>query len=275
MNTTQINNIKIKPVIKVKKEPEKIGGYNLFPELYSNIFICAKKCSGKTTLLFNILQKCVNKKTHCWIFGSTINKDDTYKEIFNMLEKKGCHVNKFLHFIDDDKSNIIEEIITELKGDVDEEEEQEEKKPESKTVICKFHNDIEDNTQKKKKEYIPKRLYPEHVFICDDLGSDMRNTAISQLLKTNRHFKSKVILIGHTLNDLYPASRKQLDYVLLFKCLSDQKLETLYNDLDLSIEYEDFKKAYDYATTDKFNFLYISTRDDNLRKNFNESININ
>jgi hypothetical protein len=186
-----------------------------------------------------------------------------------MFKKRNINYEKFVHFIEE-KENILEDIINSLKNEKSDNSENEivEKKK-----ICLFENENEnENGIRKKKEKKIKKLYPEFIFLFDDLGSDLRNKAIDILCKTNRHLKSKVILCGHTLNDLNPGCRKQLDFVLLFKCLTNEKLETLRNDIDLSIPEDEFKQAYEYSTTEPFNFLYISTKDDELRKNFNMKI---
>ena len=291
MKTTKVNNVKIKPIITDSHPVEKIGAYKLFPEIYCNVAIVAKKKSGKTSVLYNCLEKCVGKNTHVWLFSSTIHRDATYKSILEMLEKKKCQVSTFSHFIEDG-GNILEEIINELKsviGDSDKEGGSvipEEPSPYDRlqqTQQCKVKfGDGKSEEQKEKEEerkYIreekakkKKTLYPEHIFCFDDLGSDMRNKSITQLLRTNRHFKSKVFLLGHSLTDIDPVSRKQLDYALIFKSFSEEKLKDLYRDLDLSIEFEKFVQAYHYATMQPYSFLYISTKTDELRKNFNEKI---
>lgn len=288
MKTSKLNNVKIKPIITQSHPVENIVGYKLFPEPYCNVAIIAKKKSGKTSVLYNCLQKCATKKTTVWLFSSTIHRDDTYKAMIEMLERKGCNVNTYTHFIDEDKNNILKEIIEELKqdGDRDESEpvepiEDEREQIGGRKVVLKFNDEIDEienekkemeRYQRERKKERKKKLAPEHIFCFDDLGSDMRNKAINQLLKTNRHFKSKVFLIGHTLTDLEPASRKQLDYALIFKSFSEDKLLSLYRDLDLSIDFEKFIDAYNYATEKQYNFLYISCKTDELRKNFDEKI---
>ena len=292
LKTTKINNIKVLPVITNKREPDKIGGYNFFPEPYCNIAILGKKHSGKSSTLFNILKACANKNTHIWLFASTIHRDDTYKEIIKMLEDKKCQVSTFIHFVDEG-GNILDEIIEELKNPDGQNDKMEidnladafpmgvgkssKMKPNfGGKILTEEEKEAkaEKEKEKEEKKLKKKKIYPEHIFCMDDLGSDMRSKSIDILLKTNRHFKSKVILLGHTLTDLNPGSRKQLDYTLIFKCFSEEKLKTLYTDLDLSMDFEDFKKAYEYATKDPYNFLYISTKSDELRKNFNEKIEI-
>lgn len=291
MKTTKLNNVKIKPIITDSHPIEKIGAYPLFPEPFCNVGIISKKKSGKTSVLYNCLEKCANKNTHVWLFSSTIHRDDTYKAILQMLDKKHCQVSTFTHFIEDGV-NILGEILDELKcinGDDggDNEPPVNEKSPYDRvqtTQICKikFSEVIKTEEQKEKeqerkyvkeeKEKKKKTLYPDHIFCFDDLGSDMRNKYLSQLLKTNRHYKSKVFLLGHTLTDLEPSARKQLDYALIFRSFSEDKLKDLYKDLDLSIDFEKFVQAYHYATLKMYSFLYISTKTDELRKNFNEKI---
>jgi len=290
MKTTKLNNVKIKPIISESHPIDKIGGYKLFPEPFCNVAIIAKKKSGKTSVLYNCLEKCASKNTHVWLFSSTIHRDSTYKSILNMLETKKCQVSTFTHFIENGE-NILEEIINELKsvtGDGDEPPEPEaagggvyDRLQQTQACKVKFGGEKSEEQLEKEQEkkYIKeekakkkKTLYPDHIFCFDDLGSDMRNKALSQLLKTNRHFKSKVFLLGHTLTDLEPSSRKQLDYALIFKSFSEDKLKDLYKDLDLSLDFENFVKAYHYATTQPYSFLYISTKTDELRKNFSEKI---
>ena len=289
MKTSKINNVKIKPIITNEHPVEKIGAYQLFPEPYCNVAIIAKKKSGKTSVLYNCLEKCTNKNTHVWLFSSTIHRDSTYKSILEMLETKKCQVSTFTHFLDEG-GNILEEIINELKsvnGDSEEQSQEAEgagvydRVQTTQQCKVKFGGEKTEEQLEKEEErkYIKeekkkrkKTLYPEHIFAFDDLGNDMRNKALSQLLKTNRHFKSKVFMLGHTLTDLDPAARKQLDYALIFKSFSEDKLKDLYKDLDLSLDFENFIKAYHYATTQPYCFLYISTKTDELRKNFNEKI---
>ena len=60
----KINDIAVKPTIQSKLPKELILGYEYFPTLYSNIYICSKRKSGKTTLIYNSLKHCTDKKTN-------------------------------------------------------------------------------------------------------------------------------------------------------------------------------------------------------------------
>ena len=88
MQTEKINDITITPVIVSSLKADQILGYEYFKTLYTNIYICSKRKSGKTTLIYNILKNCVGKKTNVVFFCSTIHRDDTYQKILEMLEKR-------------------------------------------------------------------------------------------------------------------------------------------------------------------------------------------
>ncbi len=58
-------------------------------------------------------------------------------------------------------------------------------------------------------------LSPEYVFIFDHLGADLTDPSITQLFKTSRHYKAKVIVNSQYVHDL--SCIKNLDYTLIFK----------------------------------------------------------
>lgn len=78
----------------------------------------------------------------------------------------------------------------------------------------------------------------------------------------------KVIISSQYLNDLKPESLRQLDYLLIFKGQSDDKLEKIIKDTDIDIELPVLKKIYDDATKEDYGFLYIDIRSDAFRKKF-------
>lgn len=220
-----INDIVVKPIL-TKKVDDKDPMFNG----YFNLAIIAKKNSGKSVVVGNILKKYAKKGTNLWIFSSTINIDPTYKKI---LEGVKGHVETFTHFIDEDKNNILDEILAQLRDS----------------------NAESDN-----------------IIVFDDMSTLLRHKSVDMLLKSNRHYHCRVIIACHSVTDLNPSSRKMLDYALLFRGHNDEKLETIYNDLDVSIDYDTFKDIYDIVTEKPYSFLYVNTRTDELRSNFNKKI---
>lgn len=64
----RINNERVKPIKIPKVEVDKIKGHCVFPEVYSNIFLVARKKSGKTSVIWKILKSCAGRDTHIVLF---------------------------------------------------------------------------------------------------------------------------------------------------------------------------------------------------------------
>ncbi len=74
------------------------------------------------------------------------------------------------------------------------------------------------------------------------------------------------------MHDLQPESIKQLDFTFIFKSFNVEKLQKLYDGLDLSVPFLTFLEMYKYATKVPYSFFYIDCRNDRFRKNFSEEI---
>ena len=261
----KINSQIVKP-LKLETIPlEKIKGCDLFSNIYANIFILAKKNSGKTTTIYKILKECLNKNSVVHIFCSTVYKDNSYKKIIEILDKKGIEHFEYTS-ITEDKENHLEQIITSLQEKPEEEIMQE--KIKVKYIKC------EESSDEEEQEYKPKKIAPEHVFLFDDMSNQLSNKYVNVLLKKNRHFKSKVIISSQYLHDLKPEAILNLDYMLMFGNIPLEKLKICYNNLDLSIDFNLFLQLYENATMDKYNFLYVDIRNEVSRKNFNMAYEI-
>ena len=89
MKVKEINEFVVKPIPVKKLDKNDIVGGELFEEIYSNIFICAKKKSGKSTVIYNIIKKCTDKNTvGVIVFCSTYTKDGNWKAIKEYLDEK-------------------------------------------------------------------------------------------------------------------------------------------------------------------------------------------
>lgn len=290
ITTSKLNNFKVKPLINSDRPIENIGGGTLIPEVYANIFLLSKKKTGKTTLLYNLLKACCNKKTNVVIFSSTINRDKTWEDILKMLDKKKCNVQKFVDIEDDENGEILADIIDELKYASEDENKDKIGTPKDPCapsipkINFGFRDEVkekakEDKKKEKEKEREEKaekkkKLYPEFIFVFDDMGDTLRAKIISQLLKTNRHYRSKVIISSHHLTDITPPSRKQIDYLICGHSMNLDKLKDIYQDLDISCPFEDFKRLYEYATSEPYHFLFVDVKNNLFRKDFNEHIEI-
>jgi len=274
MNTEIINKVKIKPIVNnITEEITDVKGKELFQNNLCNIFICARKRSGKSSLIGNILKKMADKRTTIIIFSSTANIDPCWINIKDMLEKKNIPVISYTHFIDDETGqNLLNDFLKDLETD-EKEEEIEDNNPNIMTGDGTFLRfEPEKEKSKPKKPYVPKKSVPKYILCFDDLSSDLRHISVIKNLKSNRHRKIMNILSSQYFLDLNTGAMSNLDYMIVFKGQDEEKLEKIHKRLDLGIDYDTFKRYYEYAVKDPYCFLYIDIRNDEYRKNFNERL---
>ena len=269
----QLKNIKdIKPLISgVGNDSSKVKFGQVFGNPYNTTFLCAKRKSGKTSVLAEILDKTSNKNTIFWIFCPTTNIDDSWKAILNKLQDKGNVVNVFETLMDG-KTNQLNQIIDSLaKGCEDESDK-------SVNPIRKLICDGIGQYERDKPERKPKKISPEHIFVMDDLSHELKNPAVNKLLKNGRHLKASVYLSFQYAHDVAPQAWVQAQYCILFKSFSEEKLEHIYKYLDLSLDFKKFEKLYQYVMKDNggvnYNFLFIDVKEQEYRKNFNKKLEI-
>lgn len=262
-----LNNISIKPLVNANALDEsKVKGGKMFPDPYNVTYLCARRKSGKTSVIAEILKKTSDKKTTFWLFVPTSRVDPSWKTIIERLENRGNTVNVF-DSIMEGKTNLLDEIVADLSvGD------EPPKKEEPVKAPVKIMFDVPE-TEKKKYEYKPKKLAPEHIFVFDDISQELKNVGLLALLKKSRHLKSAVYISSQYVNDLPPQALKQLSYFLCFRSMTRDKLEHIHRMLDLAIDIDKFYEIYDYATKDLYNFLYVDMKNQSFRKNFSKELN--
>ena len=264
------------------------------------------KCAGKRTKFIFIVST-INRDT-TWKrivkkWEEEGNDVLAYDDLYDNTEEG--KINVIQEFLDEQKELAAEEL--ELEKKIEDEKEHKKKmkgkgqqliqQPRSRISYCDangVYHGIDhkllkggSNTQKVElKEELPppaiesnkkkKLIYPQYIIVIDDMGAAMRDKAVTQLLKTNRHYKTKVILSGQNLNDLEPAAIRQLDYCLVFGKVPDDKMEKLHEDLDLSLPFAQFLELYKDATKEPYQFLYIGREPngDIYRKGFNDQYDI-
>ena len=247
-------------------------GKELISAPYANIYACAKKQTGKSSVVAKMALKFAGPETQVHIFCSTVFIDPTYIALVNELEDKGIACYPSTSIKDDDGFDLVQDILKEDEN-FGEDIESDDRSDESAKINNGLLNLDEEKSKKKRKK---KSKFKElrRLIIFDDLANEIRGSnSLKTLLKKNRHILCKTIIASQHINDLDPQSVNQLDYVLLFKSHNDAKLIELHMKLDLSITPEQFVQMYKMVTHDKtkFDFLYI-TRCEEYRKNFNNEI---
>jgi hypothetical protein len=327
---------------RIPKGPKEVKGYDMFEEPYGNIFLSAKKKSGKTTLIYNILKHCAGKdvngdKTKIMAFVSTLNKDPSWKVI---KKKFGKNFSGYTSLFDDNGVNILDNLIkNEIKiiqtgGETAEVEEQKSfhvpVAPDIFTNITSRSRDIAippglitDNIFAKQFTDVPSRLFqeiifgddfgdsvaftdpsldpnlqiaeegrefikpkdaekkkkkqkgkgssliaPSYIFIFDDLASELQNKVLTQLLKKNRHFRSKIIISSQNFKDIAKQGRAQIDYLVLFRGLSADRQKQIHSEMCNFVPFKEFVDSYLNATHPKFGFLKVDRVNDEISSNF-------
>lgn len=259
------------PNIPKPPNPKTIGAYNMFPDPYSNVLLLARKKSGKSTVVYNILKECCGPDTKVFIFSSTVFRDPTYIEAMKMLRDRGIEFVAKMSFLEEPTrgkkgvnhlSDIMEAYGSEKKDNTDQD---------VFKMACLGAPLPERPTPAKKKT---SKIWPEILVICDDLGSLCRHASLTQYLKTNRHSRSKIIVSFQGPNDAVPAGKRQFDTIILFRGLAYDKLVDMYEFLDPGIPLEDFIDLYNMATLEQYSFLYWDVPSNTFRINFDEKIEI-
>ena len=267
----KINNVNVSLPPEIKKDTRPVKGGDMFPEVFGNIFIASSKKSGKTTVIYNILKKCIGKDTTVIFFVSTLFKDPTYLSMMKMLDANG--INYIPHTsLKEDGVDHLAELVDALKHKCKEEyyQQGEEKQVKNKKCVLMENEEEDDKKEKKKSKY----LAPDYLLIFDDLSEDLKSPSLTTLLKKNRHYGMKIIVPSQYWNDILLESRNQCDYVLIFKNIAKEKIAEIRKNVSMPLENEEFYKIYKFATSTPYSFLYYDKANDTYRKNFNIEIKL-
>jgi len=291
LKKTKINSLQVKAAPKWGGEDSRPPrGADLFSTVFFSAFFSAKKKSGKTSNLFFTLSRIISRETKLIIFCSTVHKDPTWVFMVKYFKSKGIEVETHLS-VKEDGIDLLGTLVKELEIEFDpgqeSEEEEEEEEVDPKEILKQKGNGImkailehnlsnEQQQQKGKGKKEKKSKYRErkYIVVLDDISSDLKSKSLVSLLKNHRHFEMAVLISSQYYLDILPESRMQLDYFLIYKGQTEEKLKAIYHDADLDIEYDKFKELYDDATKDPYSFLYVDARNCEFRKNYNEKYNL-
>jgi hypothetical protein len=279
-----INNVKIRLPKALQKEKKPHIGKAYMETCHSNVYIQAKKHSGKSILIYNLLfgdkknKGIVSKDCRVYLFVSTLYTDPTYEAIMEKLEDKNIEFYENTSFYDENGNDLLKELFLTLKEEskerFEETKKKNEPKPEKKEPMYKFYyKDIEDNEKSKAKK--SKYLCNDVIIIYDDLSQELRtNKFFPALIKSNRHFKACNIIASQYLSDIAPGVLMNLNIFIIFKNTPYEKLKLIHEKLSLDITLDKFIEIYNRAIglkqENNYNFLYIDLDRGQYRKNFNE-----
>ena len=133
----QINKQYVEAIPIPDEDLRPILGADIVEEVYSNIFLCARKKSGKTSAVFKILKECSDRKTVIVIFCSTVYKDKNWIQIRKYFKKKNMEVRVFTSIYEngeDQLANLVDDLKQEAKDLEDDPDEHNEEEPTQKNA---------------------------------------------------------------------------------------------------------------------------------------------
>lgn len=214
INCVKINDFEIKPV-KQESKKHKWKGQHIFPKReFFNIALLSKTGSGKTTVIYNLIKEYLDRHTIVLVFSSTAAIDDTYKAIFDYLDKQGTTYLKKPHF-KEKGTNLINDWLEEYSKLYDDEFEDDDSDetiptPECSHIIGAPITSVQEQSQVNERKM-------NFIIILDDLSQDLRDYSIEKLLKKSRHYRTRVIISSQSLKDIKPNSHAQLYALCLFQ----------------------------------------------------------
>ena len=305
ISETKLNNVVVRPLVQnTTPEIDKVKGGKLLP-VYNNLsFICAKRGSGKSTVVCKIALETTSKGTIFFIFSPNTKSDSSMVELVKRLTERGNIVNLYPSLMKG-REDILQTITSALLEDDDEPEPSKAtrggghlKLPTSRPEISikgsgtnepprihaleKHSGEKQEIEKFQKPKYKPKKISPEYCFVIDDLATELNRThgGLANLCFNGRHLKASIYISFQYKTQVPPALWNQCSYIFLFKNLSREKLEEIYKCVDLHhASLDQFFELYDHATrvTDREPkpFLLCDVENGTYRRNFNKRIDYN
>src|SRR6185312_7782158 len=188
----KLNNIEVQP-IKLEGSGKKleVKGAAMFSEPYANIFLVAKKKTGKTTVIYNIIKRCATKDTVVVAFVSTLTKDPAWIAIEKYCDDHDIPFVGYTSLIEDGEDQL-ESLIKSLQQPVSKDQ-----APASTSSFdlgpqkLIFNEEKPEKAPRKRKsKYVPL----DYIIVLDDLSTELQSKSVISLLKKNRHFRCKLII---------------------------------------------------------------------------------
>lgn len=254
LSTTKVNDMEIVPLVNDPGDKRPYKYSDILNHPYNIIFIAAKKNSGKTVLITNLIKKIADKKnTTIRYFSTTLQNDKDLVKFIDQMREKGYHIDTFSSLAYENKKNeryknILDKQLTEIDSFV-------------------------RNKKKMEQFYELKNQIPLVMYVFDDFRIALReNKLINDMASRNRHLKSVLVYSSQRFNDVAPIVRINTNVQILFRGMRDIDLEKVYDELvtQYTITYDQFIKLYKDATNPNYGFLFVDSDFQEFRKNINQ-----
>ena len=261
-----------------------VRGQELISELYANMFLVAKKNSGKTTVISHLLKHTIDKRTTVCIFSSTVHIDKAWIAIQKMLKRKGISVFVFTSLVEDGV-NLLEQFLDGVSNEntnprssevLEEKKECINKEPDTKR-LCHFPEEDTKTVEPEKKERLISysTRVPKYWMILDDLDvASLRSPVIANMLKKNRHYQMRTSIVSQHVIHIKPDSYSQLDYLYLWAGFAEDYVRKVWEHISSHMDFNEFYTLYREATAEKYSFLNIDIRNQSYRVKFGKHLKI-
>ena len=280
------------PYFPIKKRNEPSSKNPELPPLFFSCLIVGSKNSGKTYALTSLLKLFEDNPIYD-IHGNELEQriilfSPTARNETNIIFKNLKHLSQDdIHLDYDD--DILNDILTELKANVDAVNEYED-------YLKLLHKYEKTNQILTDEEYWTlynnnfEMIQPKHHiithFIFDDLIGDkntFKNTRDGGLIKfllKHRHLYTNIFITTQYVNAIQPIIKNNIDIFCLFKYANLKDIINKFYPLVSGIMLEEqFKELYQHATDEKYNFLCIISHNALkgkllIRKNWNVNLSL-
>lgn len=296
----KINNVKVE---RIPDSDNHVRFDNqMFGTPFPVVYLLAKRNTGKTTLIYNILKECADPKTIVIMFSGTIYGRD-YSGIRKMLNSKNVghrSYNSFYIDVDGKKKNRLDrlkeltdylkprnmdppEVIDPL--GVDEEFANTEVEEPDLPITNFGHHKIMESLKSEDGE-IPLHVDWKYIIVIDDLKEEIQHSpSLAAFMTKSRHVNAMTIISTQNKHHMTPTNTTQFTHVMVgngtpFNGTSCE-LKELYKDISLRVGYPEFAELYERATapnigeTKSRNFFYVDVDNNKFRKNFDIEYNLN
>lgn len=125
---------------------------------------------------------------------------------------------------------------------------------------------------------IPKMIESDDqkLIIFDDCYAIKNQSNILDYFIRSRHFNYSCLYLTQSYfssNKDFKKIRLQCNYLFILKVNSMRDLNLILTDFPINLSKEQFKKAYEYCTREKMNFMLVDCDNAKIRKNFLEILN--
>ena len=277
----KVNDIIIKPLDNNNKDNRPFKHAEIFNAPHFATFLCGKRGSGKTTVLYNILNMMISKETKLLlVFSGTHTTDPIMKKI-----KLYCKQNKINAKYYDKIKTIEQEITTRgqekaiikdrinifwnfLKRQYENETEAESSDDEEK-IITSNHIKVKERKPSKLKYRVS-----DYTVIIDDMSNDLKfNQELSDFIKLARHYKVSIIILSQRWTDCIPSIRDNLNTILILKNTPRKALEEIYKKINIKLTYKEFTEIYEeIINSSEHPFMYIDMDTGEIRNGLSNKL---